>query len=178
MQNPRQIVDCGLLPRKSGTAVCAIFWHRRFIQRGDDAPMVISQYRLFTARTGKDSLSSANIAEILPRVLLAVRARSNTVPIKAYLHYIVPGCSHPLPFVERFLWRRCGETFRRAARPLQRQPRNRTLTDVVAARDAALRLARFEALAGLFLLVRGQDRLAAEFDTLLLGVGPASCCAL
>jgi hypothetical protein len=44
---------------------------------------------------------------------------------------------------------------------------------VVAPRHAALRLASFEASAGLFLLVRGQRRLAAEFDALLLGVGPA-----
>jgi hypothetical protein len=48
------------------------------------------------------------------------------------------------------------------------------LADIVAARDAALRLASFEALAGLFLLVRGEGRLAAEFDAFLLGVGPAA----
>src|SRR5712672_1277349 len=54
------------------------------------------------------------------------------------------------------------------------QSRNRALTDIVAAGDAALRLARFEALAGLFLLVRGEGRLAAEFDALFLGVGSAA----
>jgi hypothetical protein len=47
------------------------------------------------------------------------------------------------------------------------------LADIVATRDAALRLASFEALAGLFLLVRRQDRSAAEFDALRLGVAPA-----
>jgi hypothetical protein len=53
------------------------------------------------------------------------------------------------------------------------QSRNRALTDVVAAGNAALRLPGFEALAGLVLLVRGEGRLAAEFDALGLGVGPA-----
>jgi hypothetical protein len=38
--------------------------------------------------------------------------------------------------------------------------------------NAALRLAGFEALAGLFLLMRGEGRLAAEFDALGLGVAP------
>jgi hypothetical protein len=52
--------------------------------------------------------------------------------------------------------------------PARRKPGNRTLTDIVAARDAALRLASFDALAGLFLLVRGEGRLAAEFDALFL----------
>ena len=36
------------------------------------------------------------------------------------------------------------------------------LADIVAARNAALRLVGFEALAGLFLLVRREDRLTAE----------------
>src|SRR6516165_150807 len=54
------------------------------------------------------------------------------------------------------------------------EPRNRALTDVVAAGDAALRLACVEALAGLLLLVRREDRLAAEFDAVGLGVGPAA----
>jgi hypothetical protein len=40
---------------------------------------------------------------------------------------------------------------------------------------AALRLTGIEAFAGLFLLVRGEGRLAAEFDALFLGVGPAAC---
>ena len=52
------------------------------------------------------------------------------------------------------------------------------MADIVAAGDAALRLACFEALAGLVLLVRGEDRLAAEFDALGLGVGPTPRCAL
>jgi hypothetical protein len=38
-------------------------------------------------------------------------------------------------------------------------------------------LTRFEALAGLLLLVRGEDRLAAESDAVRLGVGPAACSA-
>ena len=59
-----------------------------------------------------------------------------------------------------------------------RQPRNRALTDIVTARDAPLRLARFEALAGLFLLVRREDRLAAEPDAVGLGVSPAARGAL
>ena len=58
------------------------------------------------------------------------------------------------------------------------QPRNRALADVVAARHAALRLARFEALTGLVLLVRGERRLAAEFHAVRLGVGPAARRAL
>src|SRR6516162_1000052 len=58
--------------------------------------------------------------------------------------------------------------------PLDGEPRNRALTDIVAARDAALRLTGIEASAGLFLLVGCQRRLAAEFDALLLGVGPAA----
>ena len=53
------------------------------------------------------------------------------------------------------------------------EPRNRALTDIVGAGDAALRLARFETLAGLLLLVRREDRLAAEFDAVGLGVRPA-----
>jgi len=58
--------------------------------------------------------------------------------------------------------------------PSCRQPRNRALTDIVAARHAALCLPGCNALAGLFLLVRGEGRLAAEFDALFLGVGPAA----
>ena len=57
--------------------------------------------------------------------------------------------------------------------PTDRQPRNRALTDIVAAGDAALRLPGFEALASLVLLVRGESGLAAEFDAFGLGVGPA-----
>ena len=56
--------------------------------------------------------------------------------------------------------------------------RNRALTDIVAAGDAALRLAGVEALAGLLLLVRGENRLAAEFDAVSLGVSAASRGAL
>ena len=52
------------------------------------------------------------------------------------------------------------------------------MTDVVAACDAALSLARFEALAGLLLLVWGEDRLAAELDAVRLGVGPPARGAL
>ena len=37
-----------------------------------------------------------------------------------------------------------------------------------------MRLAGIEASAGLFLLVGGEGRLAAEFDALFLGVGPAA----
>jgi len=58
-----------------------------------------------------------------------------------------------------------------------RKPRNRTLTDIVAAGDTALCLALGNALAGLFLLVRGQRRLTAELDALFLGVGSAAHCA-
>ena len=57
--------------------------------------------------------------------------------------------------------------------PARRRPsqsRNRTLTDIVAARDVALRLvASSKTGTGLFLLVRCQLRLAAEFDALFLG---------
>jgi len=51
------------------------------------------------------------------------------------------------------------------------------LTDIVGAGNAALCLTRFEALAGLLLLVRGEDRLAAESDAVRLGVGPAASSA-
>ena len=54
------------------------------------------------------------------------------------------------------------------------EPRNRALADIEAAGNAALRLTGFEALAGLFLLVRGEGRLATEFDAVGLGVGPAA----
>lgn len=54
------------------------------------------------------------------------------------------------------------------------ETRNRTLTDIVAARHATLRLAGIEPLAGLFLLMRGKDRLAAEFNAVGLCVGPAA----
>ena len=47
----------------------------------------------------------------------------------------------------------------------------------MAAGDTALRLPGDDALAGLFLLVQGEDRLAAEFDALLLGIGPAASLA-
>ena len=63
------------------------------------------------------------------------------------------------------------------AQNLGYEPGNRALADIVAACNAALRLARFEALASLLLLMRGEDRLAAEFDTVRLGVGPAARCA-
>jgi len=62
--------------------------------------------------------------------------------------------------------------------PFRGQSGNRALADIVAARHAALRLARVEALAGLFLLVRSEDRLAAEFDAVGFGVGPAARGAL
>jgi hypothetical protein len=52
------------------------------------------------------------------------------------------------------------------------------LADIIAACHAALRLARIEALAGLLLLVRRENRLAAEFDALFLGVSPAASRAL
>jgi hypothetical protein len=45
------------------------------------------------------------------------------------------------------------------------------LADIIGAGAAALRLARFETLAGLLLLARGEDRLAAEFDAVCLSVG-------
>jgi len=45
---------------------------------------------------------------------------------------------------------------------------NRALADIVAPRNAALRLIRFEVLAGLALLVRRERVLAAEFDALAL----------
>ena len=41
-------------------------------------------------------------------------------------------------------------------------------------RWGAVMCRRPEALAGLFLLVRGEGRLAAEFDTVRLGVGPVA----
>jgi hypothetical protein len=59
-------------------------------------------------------------------------------------------------------------------RDLSFEARNRRLTDIVAARDAALCLAGGKALAGHLLLVRGEGRLAAEFDALRLGVGSAA----
>src|SRR5882724_5212250 len=46
------------------------------------------------------------------------------------------------------------------------EPRNRRLTDIVAAGNAALCLAGVEAVAGLPLLVRSERRLAAEFHAL------------
>jgi hypothetical protein len=48
------------------------------------------------------------------------------------------------------------------------------LTDVIAPGNAALRLTGRKALPGLFLLVRREDRLAAEFDAIRFGVGPAA----
>jgi hypothetical protein len=48
------------------------------------------------------------------------------------------------------------------------------MADIVAARHAALRLTRFEALEGFLLLVRHKDRLAAEFDTVRLRVSPTA----
>jgi hypothetical protein len=48
------------------------------------------------------------------------------------------------------------------------------LADVVAAGDGTLGLAGGKALPGLFLLVRREDRLAAEFDAVGSGVGPAA----
>jgi hypothetical protein len=44
------------------------------------------------------------------------------------------------------------------------KPRNRTLADIVAASDAALCLAGVDALSGLLLLVRSEDRLAAGIN--------------
>src|SRR5438128_4769907 len=58
------------------------------------------------------------------------------------------------------------------------EPRNRRLTDVVAASNAALRLAFCEPLPGLALLVWGEGGLAAEFDTLGLRIGTAARGAL
>jgi hypothetical protein len=55
-----------------------------------------------------------------------------------------------------------------------RQPRNRALTHIVGAGDAAPRLASVETLAGLFLLMWREDRLTAELDAVGLGVGPAA----
>ena len=72
-----------------------------------------------------------------------------------------------------------GHTLPREGGSSSGESRNRTLTDIVAPRDAALRLASFEAFAGLLLLVQGEDRLAAEFNAVGLGVGPAAArCAL
>jgi len=48
------------------------------------------------------------------------------------------------------------------------------LADVVGAGDRALRSASVEASAGLFLLVRSENRLAVEFDAVGLGVGLAA----
>ena len=53
------------------------------------------------------------------------------------------------------------------------QSRNRALTDIVAARDAALRIASIKAGASFFLLLWGEDRLAAKFDAVRLRVGAA-----
>jgi len=61
---------------------------------------------------------------------------------------------------------------------LDGKPGNRRLTDIVAARDAALRLAGLDALAGFLLLMGCEFRLAAELDTLRLGVSPAARGAL
>jgi hypothetical protein len=55
------------------------------------------------------------------------------------------------------------------------QSRNRALAGVVAARHAALRLARLEALECLVLLVRGEEGLAAESHALRLRINPAPC---
>jgi hypothetical protein len=55
------------------------------------------------------------------------------------------------------------------------QSRYRGLTDIVAAGDAALRLARCKPLSRLPLLVQRHGGLAAELATLRLGVGPAPC---
>src|ERR1700737_3069704 len=54
------------------------------------------------------------------------------------------------------------------------KPGDRTLADIIAAGDAALCFAGGEAFAGLLLLVRGEGRLAADFDAPFLGVGPAA----
>jgi hypothetical protein len=62
--------------------------------------------------------------------------------------------------------------------PLGCEPGNRGLTDIEAARDAALRLAGLDPIAGFVLLVGGEFRLAAKLDTLRLGVGPAARSAL
>ena len=56
-----------------------------------------------------------------------------------------------------------------------RQPRNRRLTDVVAASDAALRLALRHPHPCFLLLMRCELRLAPEFDATFLGLGSASC---
>jgi hypothetical protein len=57
--------------------------------------------------------------------------------------------------------------------PLSSQSRNRRLTDIVAARHAALCLAFCKPLPCLLLLMWGEGGLAAEFDAFGLGVGPA-----
>ena len=59
-------------------------------------------------------------------------------------------------------------------RPSGDQSRNRALTDIVAVRDAPLRLACVQALAGLLLLVRREDRLTAELDAVGLRIGSAA----
>ena len=51
---------------------------------------------------------------------------------------------------------------------------NRALVDIIAAGNAALRLSGVEAFAGLFLLVRSEGRLTAEFDAVCFCVGPAA----
>jgi len=58
------------------------------------------------------------------------------------------------------------------------KPGNRRLTDIVAARDAALCLAGLDPFARFLLLMGSEFRLAAEFDAFLLGVGPAARGAL
>src|SRR5947207_8117008 len=54
------------------------------------------------------------------------------------------------------------------------EPGYRALIDIVTVGNAALRFTVCKAFAGLLLLVRGEGRLAAEFDTVCLGVGPAA----
>src|ERR1700730_3072364 len=103
-------------------------------------------------------------------------------------HYIPPSPARrpPAPHTRLPQGRRESMAADRVERPELRLPvlqspftviGNSTLTDIVAARDPALCLAGVEALAGLFLLVWRERRLAAEFDALRLGVGSAACCA-
>src|ERR1700730_15516176 len=58
------------------------------------------------------------------------------------------------------------------------QPRNCSLTDIVAARDAALCLAFCKPLPCLLLLMWGEGGLAPEFDAFGFRIGPAPCRAL
>jgi hypothetical protein len=62
-------------------------------------------------------------------------------------------------------------------KPLVAKSGNRALTNVVAAGDAALRLAGRHPFPSPALLMRGEGGLAAEFHALRLPVGPSQLCA-